>query len=114
MQRARVHGAVCMQVGQQCNVCAWMHAGERATQCLRMDAVDDQCRVRVRMSADEQCRRDVSTTSTNEALVGDYDGINLGAVTDPAHDVVSDGPGRCVNADDAVERGVVDGRGERY
>ena len=26
------------------NVCAWMHAGERASQCVRMDAVDEQCR----------------------------------------------------------------------
>ena len=98
-------------------MCAWMHAGERATQCLRMDAVDDQCRVRVRMSADEQSRRDVSTTSTNEALLDDYDGIKLGAVTDPAHDVVGDQPGRCVNASDTAERGghaVVDHGGERY
>ena len=77
-------------------------------------AVDDQCRVHVRMSADEHCRRDVSTTSTNEALVGDYDGVNLGAVTDPAHDVVSDEPGRCVNANDVVEQGDVDDGGERY
>ena len=61
-------------------------------------AVDDQCRVHVRMSGDEQCRRDVSTTWTNEALVVDSDGINLGAVTDPAHDVVSEEPGRCVKA----------------
>ena len=44
MQRAGVQGAVCMQVRWQRNVCAWMHAGERAVQGVRMDAVDEQCR----------------------------------------------------------------------
>ena len=62
-----------------------------------------------------ECRHDVSsTTSTNESLVGDYDGSKLGAVINPTHDVVSDQPGRCVNANDIVERSDGDDGGERY
>ena len=41
--KQRVQRVVCMQVIEHHNVCAWMHAGERASQCVRMDAVDEQC-----------------------------------------------------------------------
>ena len=46
-------------------------------------------------------------------MANDGDEWQLGAVTDPAHDVVSDEPGRCVNAND-VEQGDVDDGGEMY
>ena len=32
------------KVREQHNVCAWMYAGKRAAQCVRMYAVDEQCR----------------------------------------------------------------------
>ena len=49
-------------------------------------------------------------------MANDGDEWQLGAVTDPAHDVVSDEPGRCVNAEanDVVEQGDVGDGGERY
>ena len=63
------------------------------------------------LSVDTMCRRRRLRTNRWWATTTVS---KLGAVTNPTHDVVSDQPGRCVNANDIVERGDGDDGGERY